>query len=605
MAEYCQVPGLFPEKITHFLESNDDVLQIGSNYILADRNTDPTNFFCVDATQTLGKGGFGQVCLAYQLTADLRYDPDDKNYICKMMFNGVYESAELDIAPNYIQTYLVVKDDIRTYVVQEYIQGFDLADANNRVAPELKKLALNTRLELVLDLVSQVLDLQRHTPKSGYAVGHGDIKPQNVRIQTSERGHEARIIDLGSAQAMSRRDSKPCQPGNINYVAPELASSDKPEQSFESDIYMLVRCLYLMLSLEPPFSDKEKLYDQLYRANKEKTPEGMQQLLASQPDWSKLPDLESKDKRINFNKHCVKFLRSMYHHDQSRRPDVEQVQYFFYLLLQACSKNCDAKTQSLLTILASTNQFSVEKLQALNAEYLDLSFIDNPFDTGEDNVQLLVDELSRLIARSDKQVNTTSGLQQPDITAYLLQDLDRRLAKNPEWSQLKKKFEYKRKSRLFHYFPYFSLKHLLGQVKKISKNSRLISTPINASNELIEICCLFWHDVLRVMQRSKKSRLQVRVQFMNKFLMIMNKMLYIDSNELSKQIYLVFRGFLREIEDRKKFNTVVSLQEAFTSAMTRYNSNVGRQMTSVTEQLLANSESSRVAPFYREMLVGI
>ena len=204
------------------------------------------------ALKLIGQGGFGKTFLAVDLDK-----PSQPHCVIKQFFpqgqeNGALgkaaelfkeEAKRLDDLGNHNQipellAYFIA-DDQRQYLVQEYVEGENLAQelANQGVFNEAKIQALLADLLPVLDFIHS------------HQVIHRDIKPENIIRRQSDQ--KLVLVDFGAAKAVNPQNRSVTGTiiGSAEYVAPEQMAGKAINSS---DLYSLgVTCLHLLTGISP------------------------------------------------------------------------------------------------------------------------------------------------------------------------------------------------------------------------------------------------------------------------------------------------------------------------------------------------------------------
>ena len=197
--------------------------------------------------ECLGRGGAGEVFKAYQPGLG-------RHVAIKTLVAGPFASQEfLDRFeneahvlgqlrhPNIVQLYDFGVADGMPYLVMELIDGWSVADLvlQHRLDPE-KSLRIAYAVARALEAAHDLW------------VIHGDIKPENVRV---DRRGRVRVLDFGMTRQLSFGRNTCAEPigGTPAYMAPELATKGAPIDG-RADVYSLGAMLYEMLTGRPPFS---------------------------------------------------------------------------------------------------------------------------------------------------------------------------------------------------------------------------------------------------------------------------------------------------------------------------------------------------------------
>ncbi|MDT7807044.1 MAG: eukaryotic-like serine/threonine-protein kinase [Acidobacteriota bacterium] len=140
--------------------------------------------------------------------------------------------------------------DDHFYVAMEYVEGKDLSsmiNAGQFDAPQAARIAYE--ICCVLSVSHSFYGLVDGKEVEG--IIHGDIKPQNVRVDLQDR---IRLIDFGIAKALSQtRRLTRSEFGSTGYASPERLDTGYVDQ--HSDIWSVGVLLYEMVSGRQPFTE--------------------------------------------------------------------------------------------------------------------------------------------------------------------------------------------------------------------------------------------------------------------------------------------------------------------------------------------------------------
>lgn len=211
-------------------------------------------------TRFLARGGMGEVYLAWH--PDLKMPVAIKRMRPDLLGSAdrverfMQESRLLCRLnhPNIVRVYDVDRDANRQpFIVQEYVDGNDLADAIE--ASERGHLSVDESLRIMRQVTAALMEAHRH------GIVHRDIKPANILMT---RKGEPKLADLGIAKVMDRA-APPAREaplgitgggssmGSPIYCAPEqLADASQVDE--RADIYGLGVTFYKMLTGEVPFA---------------------------------------------------------------------------------------------------------------------------------------------------------------------------------------------------------------------------------------------------------------------------------------------------------------------------------------------------------------
>ena len=204
--------------------------------------------------QSLGKGGMGEVFLAYDRTTqqsvalkivreESRMPGDDEALRQELLLARSVSHPNVcrvhDLAPSRYGPIMVMEhitgQTLHTHIRRKKAQGGYTSDEFRRIAQEV---------------ASGVAAIH------GAGLVHGDLKPGNVMITTAADGGmgKAVVLDFGfakeRARLSARRPGAPPDGGTPNYMAPERIRSGGASQ--EDDVYALGLTLWEMWTCRVP-----------------------------------------------------------------------------------------------------------------------------------------------------------------------------------------------------------------------------------------------------------------------------------------------------------------------------------------------------------------
>lgn len=131
-----------------------------------------------------------------------------------------------------------------SYIIMEYIDGFDLAQIQEKVSA----LPIDVAAMIAVKILHGLVQVHSH------GMIHRDIKPDNIRVTT--RG-EVKIMDFGIA--LDPGEANLTQPGILigspHYLAPEQILGEKIDQ--RADIFAFGITFYEMLTGKRPFYERD------------------------------------------------------------------------------------------------------------------------------------------------------------------------------------------------------------------------------------------------------------------------------------------------------------------------------------------------------------
>jgi hypothetical protein len=210
-----------------------------------------------EVTRYLGHGAMGRVFLGKHPDLDLPVAIkviDDRHATDPVYRRQFLQEARLASQinhPNVIRIYDADQDGGTCFMVQEYVDGGDVAALIHRSAPG--GLAVRDALRIVTGVSAGLVAAEK------LRIVHRDVKPSNILLT---RDGEPKLADLGLARK-TRHDAEPpptegtlTHPGSTvgtpAYMAPEQILS-AGQIDVRADIYALGATLFEMLTGQPPF----------------------------------------------------------------------------------------------------------------------------------------------------------------------------------------------------------------------------------------------------------------------------------------------------------------------------------------------------------------
>ena len=203
----------------------------------------------------LGRGALGDVYLAWDPEAGRevalkvvranRADPD----MLEAEKNGISLQEQLcRVAPQVAAVYEWGQDGDFFWVDMEYVAGTDLSQVLSRGALDQDR-AAGIALQLCAMLETCHQFSAEMAGRKVYGIVHGDIKPENIRLQEGDR---VRVLDFGIAKHLSQtRRFTVNLFGSLPYTPPERL--DRGGVDRHSDLWALGVVLYLMVAGYSPF----------------------------------------------------------------------------------------------------------------------------------------------------------------------------------------------------------------------------------------------------------------------------------------------------------------------------------------------------------------
>lgn len=207
----------------------------------------------------LGRGAMGDVYLAWdpkesrevalKVIRANRTDPE----MLEAEKNGVSLQRQLsEVAPQVAAVFEWGQDGDFFWVALEYVPGTDLAQMLQRgPLPEDHAAFIAHQICEMLEACHQFSG--EIGGRKVYGIVHGDIKPENLRLQDGER---VRVLDFGIAKHLSQtRRFTVNLFGSLPYTPPERLEKGGVDR--HSDLWALGVVLYLMVAGYPPFTGED------------------------------------------------------------------------------------------------------------------------------------------------------------------------------------------------------------------------------------------------------------------------------------------------------------------------------------------------------------
>ena len=196
--------------------------------------------------QTLGQGGFGVVYKARDTTIDrlVALKVLHRNSATASLLNEARNTARVEHA-GIVRIYDVVDDETGCFIVQEFIDGFDLGDWLKQTVIDYGQLA---------ELLIRIAEAIGYAHRSGLI--HRDLKPANILIDSAGN---PRIVDFGLSIQHSPSVRKVEVSGTPRFMAPEQIRGETHRLDGRCDLWALGVILYLAMTGRMPFRNSSAI----------------------------------------------------------------------------------------------------------------------------------------------------------------------------------------------------------------------------------------------------------------------------------------------------------------------------------------------------------
>jgi serine/threonine protein kinase/formylglycine-generating enzyme required for sulfatase activity len=208
----------------------------------------------------LGKGGFGRVYLAYDTRLGRLVAikaPKRGRFTSTEQIDAFVHEARMAAQlkhPGLLVVHDVQEYEDGAYIVEEYIDGHNLADWAASASPSYEEL-----VRLAIEVAEAIGFAHRH------GMVHRDLKPANILIDRQGRVH---VADFGLAiDENIQRRRKGEVAGTPAFMSPEQVRGETHRLDGRTDLWALGVVLYELLTGRRPFSgeNQQQLFDEIER----------------------------------------------------------------------------------------------------------------------------------------------------------------------------------------------------------------------------------------------------------------------------------------------------------------------------------------------------
>jgi eukaryotic-like serine/threonine-protein kinase len=212
----------------------------------------------------LGRGATGDVHLALDPEHDrevalklVRHDGVDADALVAERRGAELQRRVAEAVPQVAAVFEAGDLDGYFYIAMEYVAGEDLSRVLARAREE--PLPPERAVKIALELCAVVEELHgfstRFDDREVRTVIHGDLKPENVRIESRDGGERVRLVDFGIAKHLTHtRQATRNLFGTYPYTPPERLRSGCVDSL--SDLWAVGILLYQMVSGQQPYEGR-------------------------------------------------------------------------------------------------------------------------------------------------------------------------------------------------------------------------------------------------------------------------------------------------------------------------------------------------------------
>jgi serine/threonine protein kinase len=194
-----------------------------------------------------GPGGFSKLLVLKQLRVG-----DDPTLVA--MFLDEARLAARVSHPNIVQTFEVVHEHSRAFMVMEFLDGPSLSRLRRAAVKRGERVPLKVELKILCDALLGLHYAHELRGYDGHALGvvHRDFTPQNLLITYAG---DVKIVDFGIAKALDQQTltSAGMFKGKLTYVPPEQLMAHPVDR--RADVFSAGVMLYEAVLGESPWKD--------------------------------------------------------------------------------------------------------------------------------------------------------------------------------------------------------------------------------------------------------------------------------------------------------------------------------------------------------------
>lgn len=201
-------------------------------------------------SKVLGKGGFGEVKLAKDIS-------NDKDVAIKLINKKTSKKEDIDLLinevdimkkcvhPNIVKFHEFIEDTDYMYIVMEYLKGETLLYyLDHKIFIEEQEVKI---------IIHQLVDIVKYLHT--YGIVHRDLKLDNIMIEDEDEGISIKLMDFGISRVIGNEEFLIENIGTLEYTAPEMFGNKYNKQI---DIWSIGVIAYFLYSGEYPFTDPNR-----------------------------------------------------------------------------------------------------------------------------------------------------------------------------------------------------------------------------------------------------------------------------------------------------------------------------------------------------------
>lgn len=204
--------------------------------------------------RAIADGGFERIVAIKVMHSHLASDPE----FVDMFLDEARLAAKIR-HPNVVPTHDVRQTPVGTFLVMEYVDGYDFAMLQRALRSKKRRVPIEITLRIVIDALHGLAAAHQLREPDGthLKLVHRDVSPQNILLDRATG--TVQLTDFGVAHAAERLSSTQAGAlkGKLGYLSPEHARDGAVDS--RSDIYSAGVLLWEALASEPMFAGRARV----------------------------------------------------------------------------------------------------------------------------------------------------------------------------------------------------------------------------------------------------------------------------------------------------------------------------------------------------------